>query len=231
MRRRAPATLGLMALTGAVFAAQWLSSSAAGLDHVLLWGMKDAGGLRAGEFWRLVTPVFIHAGPLHLLVNMYSFYALGPAVERFFGSWRLAAVYLLSGVSGVVLSLAMNPAPSVGASGAIFGLLGALTAFLWGHRRLFGPAARAQLQQIGMVLVLNLVLSLTPGIDAWGHLGGLLAGVGCALFFGPRLELVATLEGHGQVVDRRPWEAGRTRVLAAAAALLALSALAIMTSP
>ncbi|OGT27973.1 MAG: hypothetical protein A2Z17_06570 [Gammaproteobacteria bacterium RBG_16_66_13] len=230
LRRRAPATLSLMGITGVVFTAQLASNLLAGIDLVLVWGMKDRAALRAGEVWRLVAPVFIHAGALHLLVNMYSFYALGPAVERFFGHRRLVAVYLLSGVSGVVLSLAMNPAPSVGASGAIFGLLGALAAFTYQHRRLFGSSAQAQLQQIGVVLALNLILSLTPGIDAWGHLGGLVAGGGCAVLFGPRLELVPRIEGTPQVVDRRPWPGARARAAAAAVVLLALALLAIVAT-
>ena len=189
MWRHAPATLGVLAITVAVFAAQEVSIWLRGFDAVLEWGMKDRGGLHAGELWRLVTPIFIHAGVLHLAVNMYSLFVIGPAVERFFGRVRLLVVYLLSGVSGVVLSLALNPGRSVGASGAIFGLLGALTAFVYEHRKLFGAAASAQLRQIGMVLAINLVLSLTPGIDAWGHLGGLIAGAACGVLFGPRLGL------------------------------------------
>jgi membrane associated rhomboid family serine protease len=229
LRLRAPATWGVLGFTAVVFALQLAANLLTGVDLVLVWGMKDQASLRAGEIWRLVTPVFIHAGPVHLLVNMYSLYVLGPAVERFFGPRRFLAVYLLAGVSGVVLSLALNPAPSVGASGAIFGLLGALAVFVFLHRSLFGSAARAQLQQIAMVLALNLVLSLTPGIDGWGHLGGLLAGVAGALLFGPRLELVPNLDGSRTVVDHRPWRVGQWRAAAMAAVVVVL-AIAIVVS-
>jgi len=229
LRRRAPATLGLLGFTLAVFAAQWASSTITGKDQLLEWGMKDAGGLRAGELWRLVTPIFIHAGWLHLAVNMYSLFAIGPAVERFFRPARLLVVYLLSGVSGVILSLAFNPRPSVGASGAIFGLLGALTAFLYEHRKLFGPAAGAQLRQIGMVLALNLILSLTPGIDAWGHLGGLIAGAACGVLIGPRLAVVSAVDGTTHVVDQRRWEVVRRRAGFAAVVLGIVAMLVILT--
>jgi membrane associated rhomboid family serine protease len=228
LRRRAPATLGLLAFTVAVFAAQEASILTRGSDLVLTWGMKDRGGLQAGELWRLVTPIFIHAGVIHLAVNMYSLYVIGPAVERFFGRARLLTVYLLAGISGVVLSLALNPGPSVGASGAIFGLLGALTAFLYTHRKLFGPAAQAQLRQIGFVLALNLILSLTPGIDAWGHLGGLIAGAACGWLLGPRFAAVASDDGTTHVVDQRRWGAVRRRAAAAAVLLLAVAASVIL---
>ncbi|HET7011806.1 MAG TPA: rhomboid family intramembrane serine protease [Anaerolineales bacterium] len=231
LRWRAPATLGLMALTGVVFAAQLAATLIAGTDVVLILGMKDRAALEAGQMWRLISPIFIHGGFLHLMVNMYSFYALGPAVEHFFGSQRLVAVYLLSGVTGIVLSLAMNPRPSVGASGAIFGLLGALGVFIAIHRRQFGPGAQAQLRQIGVVLALNLVISLTPGIDAWGHLGGLVAGAGSALLFGPRLEIVPTIDGKTTFVDRRRWVTIRSRALGAAIGLLALAAFVLWVAP
>ena len=231
LRRRAPAVLALLAATVIVFAAQQASFWMTGTDLVLELGKKDSAALRAGALWRIITPIFIHAGPLHLLVNMYSLYAIGPAVERFFGRARLLVVYLLSGVAGVLLSLALTPLPSVGASGAIFGLLGALTAFLLEHRKLFGPAARAQLRQIGFLLVLNLVISLTPGIDAWGHLGGLIAGAACAALFGPRLNVVPGEDGTTHLVDTRRWPAVRRRAAGAALGLLVGAAVGIVLIP
>lgn len=228
LQRRSPAVLSLLTATVIVFAAQQATLMMTGTDLVLQWGEKDASGLRAGELWRLVAPIFIHAGWLHLAVNMYSLYAIGPAVERFFGRARLLVVYLLAGIAGVMLSLALTPAPSVGASGAIFGLLGALTAFLVEHRKVFGPAAQAQLRQIGFLLVLNLGISLTPGIDAWGHLGGLVAGAACAALFGPRLTVVAAEDGSTRLVDQRRWEAVRMRAAFAAVALGIVAMLLIL---
>lgn len=200
-----PATLGLIALTAFVFLLQLATSQFYGIDVVMALGAKVNEAIAAGQVWRLITPIFIHAGVVHLLVNMYSLYALGPAVESFFGSPRMLVLFLLSGVAGVILSLALSPYASVGASGAIFGLLGALGAFLFLHRSTLGRWGSVQLRQIIFVAVLNLALGLTPGIDNWGHLGGLLAGTAMAWFMGPRLETVWVDAFRFQLRDRRRW--------------------------
>jgi rhomboid protease GluP len=142
---------------------------------------------------------------LHLFVNMYSLHVLGPSVERVFAPGRMFVVYLLSGTAGVVTSLAFSQQPSVGASGAIFGLLGALGMFLFLHRHLLGRMAEMRLRQIVMVAVLNLGLGLMPGIDNWGHVGGLLAGMALAWLIGPRLEAVRVEANRVHLVDHRPW--------------------------
>ena len=195
--QRSPATFGLIGVTALVFAAQLLGQALAGADVVLYYGAKINERLAAGEAWRLVTPIFLHAGLLHIGVNMYSLWALGPAVERFFGHGRFLAVYLLSGMSGVLLSLVMSPNPSVGASGAIFGLLGALAAFLYLHRATFGQFGAMQLRQLLFVALINLGLGLSPGIDNWGHVGGLLAGAGAGVV--PRAALF-----HDRAARRPP---------------------------
>ena len=88
--------------------------------------------------WRLVTPALLHGGLLHLLVNSYSLNALGPNVEALLGRGRFAALYAASAVSGNVASFVMNPHPAVGASGAVFGLLGCMGVYLARHRHLHG---------------------------------------------------------------------------------------------
>ena len=200
-----PATLGLITLTALVFLLQLATTQFYGVDLVMVLGAKVNEAIAVGQVWRLITPIFIHAGVIHLLVNMYSLYALGPAVESFFGSRRMLVVFLLSGIAGVAFSLAFSPYPSVGASGAIFGLLGALGAFLFLHRSTLGRWGSVQLRQIIFVAVLNLGLGLTPGIDNWGHLGGLLAGTTLAWFLGPRLEPVWVDAFRFQLRDRRRW--------------------------
>lgn len=217
----------MMAVTGGVFLLQLLGEAALGYDVVLALGAKANELILAGQIWRLVTPVFIHAGIAHIFVNMYSLFALGPPVERFFGTARMLAVYLLSGISGVVFSLAFNPYPSVGASGAIFGLLGALSMFLYLNRGLFGPRGGMQLRQLLLVGALNLLISLSPGIDLWGHVGGLVAGAGCTALFGPRLIPVSTDGLVTTYTDRRPWPEVAPRVVLAVVAVGA-SALAAM---
>jgi rhomboid protease GluP len=159
---------------------------------------------------------------------MYSLYAIGPAVERFFGTPRFIAQYLLSGFAGVVFSLALSPYPSAGASGAIFGLLGSLGAFIYIHRDLFGQFGRVQLRQIVLVALLNLGLGLMPGIDNWGHLGGLLTGVFLTLLIGPRFEITWVSLDERQVDDQRAWETSRWYYLLAAAILILVAAATVI---
>ena len=219
---------GLIGFTVLVFAGQWLSLSLAGTDLLLEWGAKSRPEMIAGQIWRFVTPIFLHVSLPHLLVNMYSLYAIGPAVERFFGTPRFIAVYLLCGISGVLFSLALSPYPSAGASGSIFGLLGALAAFLYLHRTLFG---RLQLRQLVLVAVLNLALGLLPGIDNWGHVGGLLAGVVLTWAIGPAYRVVWVTAEHGQLADQRPWREVRASTLVAAGVLFALALTALILPP
>ncbi len=225
--RRAPVTFGVIIATVAVY----LGGALIGFEQVLEFGAKDNVSILAGQVWRLVTPVFLHAGLVHLGVNMYSLFALGPPVERFFGAPRMLALYLLSGISGVIFSLAFNPYPSVGASGAIFGLLGALAMFLYLHRGLFGPAGGMQLRQLIIVGALNLLVGArTPGIDLWGHVGGLVAGAACAAYFGPRLAPQVTFGVPAGLTDQRPWPEVAPRVVIAALTVGAAAAAAMLVA-
>jgi membrane associated rhomboid family serine protease len=224
-------TFGLIALTVVIFAAQWVIASVTGTKLLLAWGAKSKPEILQGQLWRFVTPIFLHVNLLHIFVNMYSLYAIGPAVERFFGTPRFLAVYLLSGISGVIFSVAFSPYPSAGASGSIFGLLGALAAFLYLHRELFGRFGRLQLRQLIIVALLNLGLGLMPGIDNWGHLGGLLAGVALTWFVGPSLRVVQTAPGEGRLVDQRPWTSVGVSILIAVGVLSAMAYGALALPP
>jgi rhomboid protease GluP len=223
-----PGSYSLIALTVAVFLAQTISDFMIRPNFLLELGMKSGPAIVSGEYWRFLTPVFLHIGILHLFVNMYSLYAIGPAVERFFGTARFIAQYLLAGFAGVIFSLAFSPSPSAGASGAIFGLLGSLGAFLYAHRELFGQFGRLQLRQIALVALLNLGLGLMPGIDNWGHLGGLLAGIFLTLLVGPRFEIVWVSVDERQVRDQRPWQVSRAYYLLAAIVLIVIAVIAVL---
>ncbi len=216
-------TFTLIAITVIIFFAQMATSQIAGYDVLLTYGAKYRDGILAGQVWRLVTPIFLHIGLAHIFVNMYSLYAIGPAVERFFGTPRFITTYLQAGIAGIVLSLAFSPAQSAGASGAIFGMLGALGAFLYRHRELFGRFGRLQLRQIILVALLNLGLGLMPGIDNWGHLGGLIAGAALSWWLGPRFEIEWVWSDQGQLIDRSPWEQTRTGYLMTAGLLSLLT--------
>ncbi|CAL5219996.1 g1938 [Coccomyxa viridis] len=182
----------LMAINVTVFALQFLTK-----DKLLLWGAKDNQLIRAGQWWRLITPVALHANLLHLVTNNYSLNSLGPAVEMLSGRQRFLSVYAASAVAGSAASFAFSPAASVGASGAIFGLGGALAVYCARHRELMGSQSDAILRSLGQSLALNIAIGFsTPQIDQWGHFGGLLGGALTAYLLGPRLERVKRKGGH-----------------------------------
>lgn len=131
--------------------------------------------VKAGEFYRLFTCMFLHAGILHLLFNMYALYIIGSQVENFFNKWKFLAIYIISGVIGGLFSMIFTKSWSVGASGAIFGLMGALLYFGYHHRVYLGTVIKSQ---IIPVIIINLIIGFaTSGIDNAAHIGGLIGGV------------------------------------------------------
>lgn len=138
--------------------------------------------IKEGEYWRLLTGTFLHADVLHISFNLYALYMLGNQVESFFGKWKFLGIYLISAISGSLLSITFNTGVSIGASGAIFGLLGALAYFGWHNRVYFGSVFRSQIVPI---ILLNLVIGfMSPGIDNAAHIGGLVGGFFAAMAVG-----------------------------------------------
>lgn len=170
---------------------------------LLMAGAKVNSAISAGQYYRLFSPMFFHGSMSHLLINSFSLQSTGPSVESWFGKRRFLALYLLSGICGNTLSFLCTPAPAVGASGAIFGLVGATAVLLSRHRRLLGPRARRGLQSLVYVVIMNFGFGLTPGsqVDNFGHLGGLLGGVAFAYLLGPRLVVSRVSNGRTQVRD------------------------------
>jgi membrane associated rhomboid family serine protease len=135
------------------------------------------GLVEAGEWWRIFTPVLLHASITHILFNMWALWVLGPQIERGVGTLPFIGVYLAAaGMGGAFAYLMGDPTDiAVGASGAIFGLFGIW--FNWAVRRRDTAYGRALLRQIGFLLLLNAALPLIIGNIAWeAHLGGLVAG-------------------------------------------------------
>ncbi len=122
-------------------------------------------------------------------------------MERSFGTLRFAAIYFLSGICGVLFSFALTPSPSIGASGALFGLIGALIPFLYRNRRvLYGT--RSRIMSIIQVIVVNLLIGLSPGIDNWGHLGGLVGGLVLSWLVTPLYAVTLSFDGTPRIEDR-----------------------------
>jgi membrane associated rhomboid family serine protease len=173
------ATYAIIAANVVVFLAQVLTGggglqarSGSVYEHGVLWGPL----VNEGEWWRLLTSGFLHADPVHLIFNMIGVYFLGQILESSLGPVRYVALYfgaLFFGSFGVLL---WSPeAQTIGASGAVFGLLGA--AFVLMRRSGVDPMRSF----IGPILLINLLLSFRPGISIGAHIGGLIGGVLCAL--------------------------------------------------
>lgn len=160
-------------------------------DYIAAWGAKSNDAIRRqGEYYRLLTSMFLHGNLLHIAFNAYALYALGPEAERIYGTPRFLAAYFLAGLSGGIASYTFSPYDSVGASGAIFGLIGALGAFYYSSRELFGDIARRQLGSLITVVMINLFIGFSvPRIDNYAHIGGLLGGVLAGWLLAPRFVL------------------------------------------
>jgi hypothetical protein len=136
-------------------------------------------------------------------MNTYSLQNIGPEVEKLFGPGRFVATYLVAGVAGNILSALNTPNPSLGASGAIFGLLGGYYTFLSRNGQLFGRSASIQMDNIGRTLFMNIIFGLaSPGIDNWGHIGGALGGALMAYYVGPKLFVAQLPNGARMIVDK-----------------------------
>lgn len=144
-------------------------------DKTLIqFGAKYNPAIVDGEWWRLFTPMVLHIGFLHLLMNTIALFYLGSTVERIYGKFRFLFIYIIAGLAGSICSFAFNTSLSAGASGAIFGCFGALLYFGIVHRTLF---FRTMGSNIIIVIGINLAFGfLVPGVDNNAHIGGLLGG-------------------------------------------------------
>ncbi|HMB27452.1 MAG TPA: rhomboid family intramembrane serine protease [Blastocatellia bacterium] len=189
--RATPVTYALLAANVGVFLLMAIvSGGSEDTDTLIAFGAKTNRLLQSGEWFRLITPIFIHAGLLHLLLNSYALWVVGTQVEKLYGSARFLLIYLLSGVGGVAGSyfgqiILQKPydLPSVGASGAIFGLFGVLAVFGFRYRRELPPAIRrAMTAGVLPVIAVNLIIGFSIRfIDNSAHIGGLLTGAALTL--------------------------------------------------
>ncbi len=183
-----PGTLAIIVLLVAVFV--WQLSTGALQSEA---GIVDAGALvrnrvLEGEHWRMLSATLLHGGFDHLLGNCVALYILGMAGEHALGAWRVIVLYLASGLAGSLASVLAGPGPSVGASGAICGLMGAVVLILYRYRRVY----HVRDKEIGLVLAgwaayTIIIGALDPQIDNWAHFGGLLGGAVVALGVRPKV--------------------------------------------
>lgn len=180
--RSTPVTNLLLLAIGAGFAGQLFLG-----DNLVDWGANYGPVVWRGEYWRLVTSMFLHGGFVHLLLNGWALYQLGGLFELWLGSRRLLLVYFVAGIAGSLASAVWSDNPSVGASGAIFGILGALISFLLRRREMLTPQAKSLLGQLVLWAGINVVFGFSvPRIDNAAHLGGFAAGLLLGLVFSER---------------------------------------------
>jgi rhomboid protease GluP len=181
-------TWTIIALNVLVFAAMCLKGASITSPtpaDVLPWGADFGPITLTGDWWRILTSTFIHFGILHIGMNMYILYQVGPFTELLYGRVRFLLLYLLAGLGGSLVSLAVHPmTTSAGASGAIFGVYGALLAFLVVQRGIIPPQrSKAIAQSAGIFLVYNLFFGLSSRTtDLSAHAGGFVAGFLCGVF-------------------------------------------------
>jgi len=186
--------------------------------------IKSNADIQEGQIWRLLTPALLHGNLMHIAFNMYALLSFGTSLERHFGHGRFFLLYVLSAFAGNVLSFLLTKADSLGASTAVFGLVGAEGVFLFQNRKLFSGQFRSAMGNIIFIVVFNLVvIGSLPNIDNRGHIGGLIGGLLFSWFAGPLWEV----EGIAPIlhlVDQRPM---REVLIGAATVVLVFGALAL----
>jgi len=191
-----PAMAALVAINLSVFIAMIINGgSPMGFspDVLIRWGANWGPATMSGDYWRLITAGFVHGSIIHIAFNMWCLWSLCQLAERLFGSLITMGIYLLTGVAGALLSIAWNHGRlEVGASGAIFGIAGAILSGIKFGNVSVGPMQRRQIfSSLIFFIIFNLTIGLGPGIDNMCHLGGLVSG----LIFGVPL---ATAQASGK---------------------------------
>ena len=177
----------LIAVNALIFLARYLPMN---IQLFASGSLYPPAVVEEGQIYRLLTAMFLHGGVGHIFFNMYALHIVGGALEPIFGRLRFALIYLLGGLTGSVMSLALGDyaVPSVGASGAVFAIFAAEAVHLHRHRWLYANV-QGRLQHMGFLIAMNLVIGFLPGsrIDNWGHIGGMLGGLALTWRIAPRL--------------------------------------------
>ncbi|HBF74948.1 MAG TPA: rhomboid family intramembrane serine protease [Lactobacillus sp.] len=188
-------TVGLIVVMFLVYGAMTLAGGSQNAQVLVNFGAKYNPLILAGQWWRFITPIFLHMGFEHILFNTVTLYFIGIQIEAIFGHWRYLAIFLLSGIGGNLASFAFNPnSISAGASTAIFGLFGAF--LMLGESFWENPYIRQMTKTFVLFIVLNLAFGLfSPGTNLQGHIGGLVIGFLAGYIVGvPKLGKISTVK-------------------------------------
>ncbi|MEI5993261.1 rhomboid family intramembrane serine protease [Candidatus Enterococcus mansonii] len=169
----------LLGITTIVFLGMELSGGSENSMNLIRWGAMSRGEiLNLQEYWRFFTPMFLHIGWLHFVVNMVTLYYVGTQVESIYGHWRYLVIYLLSGIAGNIVSFTFGSPLSIsaGASTSLFGLFGAFV--ILGRHFRNNPAISFMVQRYATFIGINLIFNLfSSSVDIMGHIGGLIGGL------------------------------------------------------
>ena len=196
-------TYALLAINVVMFGLAQLAGGTEDPDVLLDFGAMFGPLISQGEYWRLLTAMFLHSGLMHLGSNSLGLFIFGHLVERSYGHVGFLLMYVLAGLAGSVTSYLFNPtAVAAGASGAIFGVVGALAAFFLMQRRTFGKHAQHSLIGVAIIVAILTFNGLSsPGIDNWAHGGGLVAGFVLGLTLSPQYRQATTMFGYRVIVN------------------------------
>ena len=228
LRRKPYLTWTLLGVNLLLWLLVELSGGSTNTDVLLKFGAMEAQHIAAGDYWRLFTATFLHSGLLHLSFNCIALYIFGHQLEQIYGHGRFLGLYLIAGLAGSVasyaLSISSNPNTlGVGASGAVFGLLGGLVAFYTVHRDRFGEIGRQSLTGLLVIVAINVTLGfVVPGIDNFAHIGGFVAGLLIGLAYAPIYRVEYSGYGWPQSISDVNSMPRRWWVIPAAAGVLVL---------
>ena len=193
-----------------VFILESVTGGSTNSQNLIRLGAQVNSAVANGELWRLLAAMFLHIGVSHIAFNGWALFSLGTDVEGFYGPVRFALIYFFAGLLGNIAYYLLGPdGISAGASGAVFGLIGAEVAFFLANRELFGSFGRQRLGNLGVLIAINLFFGFTvPGINNLAHLGGLVGG----LLLGWGLpHATAPIGSSAPGYRRSSWSTGRPR--------------------
>jgi len=170
----------ILIFNGIAFVMLMLAGGSTDPDVLIRFGALSSNLISEGQYWRLITCIFLHANLMHLGVNAFSLFIFGPTAEIFFGRIKFLLIYLIAGIGGSATSYVFIDPRSigVGASGAVFGVLGAIAVYYYLNNHIYGKYGRGMMAGIGVIVLLNLGFGFTvEGVDNWAHIGGLVFGI------------------------------------------------------
>ena len=192
-------TYGIIVANFILFILMYLfGDGSTSVNTLIKFGALYKPSVLSGEYFRMISTVFLHIGVLHLLVNNYSLYVLGSQMESFLGKFKFLFVYLVSAISGSLMSLIFTNGLSAGCSGAIFGLLGSMLYFGYNYRVFLGNVLKSQIIPL---ILLNLFMGvLIPNIDNAAHIGGLVGGVFATMAVGLKHKTSTFEKVNGKII-------------------------------